>query len=314
MMHVRLKPGWYNVRLNLVIEGRLKSLDCMFESSDGLCFLWTCLTARGHLVVVRLIGEKMMQSKNRYYVLMGAALALAGCTSVANMVGYDTATLNQDAANHYTQVMQKAHSQQVLDTVSSTSQRIHAVFNRLKPYANQANRTGVPFQWQMSVIRSNEMNAWAMPGGKMAMYTGMVERLQLTDDEIAAVVGHEMVHALLEHSKKAIGGQVLTGLGASILADATGVDSNLVGLGSDLIATKPFSRYQENEADAGGVRLMAFAGYNPQAAISVWEKMNQVGGSASVAVLSTHPTNHARIAAIRNMLPEVMPIYERNKR
>ena len=82
----------------------------------------------------------------------------------------------------------------MLDTTSQTSRRIQTVFNRLKPYANQANQTGVPFQWQMSVIKSNELNAWAMPSGKMAMYTGMVDRLKLSDDEIAAVIGHEMGH------------------------------------------------------------------------------------------------------------------------
>jgi len=182
------------------------------------------------------------------------------------------------------------------------------------PYANQANQTGTPFNWQMNVFRGNELNAWAMPGGKMAMYTGMVERLKLTDDEIAAVIGHEMTHALLEHGKKAIGGQVLTGLGGSILAGASGVDANIVGLGTDLLASKPFSRHQESEADAGGVRLMAQAGYNPEAAISVWEKMSKLEGSSSIAILSTHPTNQTRINAIRRMLPELMPIYQKNKR
>ena len=148
----------------------------------------------------------------------------------------------------------------------------------------------------------------------MAMYTGMVDRLKLTDDEIAAVIGHEMTHALLEHGKKAIGGQVLTGLGGSILAGASGVDANIVGLGTDLLASKPFSRHQESEADAGGVRLMAQAGYNPEAAISVWEKMSKLEGSSSIAILSTHPANQTRINAIRRMLPELMPIYQKNKR
>ena len=98
-----------------------------------------------------------------------AALTATGCTSVADMMGYDTATLNASAAKSYTQVVQQAQDKRVLDTTSQTSRRIQTVFNRLKPYANQANQTGVPFQWQMSVIKSNELNAWAMPGGKMAM-------------------------------------------------------------------------------------------------------------------------------------------------
>ena len=158
----------------------------------------------------------------RLALLVTVVTVAAGCTSVADMVGYDTETLNESAAKSYLQVLRQAQSKQVLDTSSQTSRRITAVFNRLKPYAERENRTGVPFRWQMNVIRSNDLNAWAMPGGKMVMYTGMVDRLHLSDDEIAAVIGHEMTHALLEHSKKAIGGQVLTGLGGSRLASATG--------------------------------------------------------------------------------------------
>lgn len=256
-------------------------------------------------------------------LVCSAALALAGCTSVAEMAGYDSVTLNENAAKSYNQVLQEARSKRALDTTSATSRRVHAVFNRLKPYAERANRTGVPFNWQMNVIRSDEMNAWAMPGGKMAVYTGMVERLNLTDDEIAAIVGHEMTHALLEHSKKAIGQQVLTnlamGVGGSLVAQ-TGVSQDAIGLSSNLLSqygvNMPFSRSQEREADAGGVRLMAQAGYNPQAAVNVWEKMNRIhdNNDALNAITSSHPTNNARMQAIRNMLPEVMPIYERSKR
>ncbi|MFS6938859.1 peptidase, M48 family [Neisseria animaloris] len=257
-------------------------------------------------------------------LMVSAVLALSGCTSVADIVGYDSATLNESAAKSYTQVMQQAKSKRILDTTSHTSRRIQTVFNRLKPYAEQANQTGVPFRWEMSVIKSDELNAWAMPGGKMAMYTGMVDRLKLSDDEIAAVVGHEMTHALLEHSKKAIGQQVLTGLaadiGGSLISGKAGVSSDIVGLSSNILSqygvNMPFSRSQEREADAGGVRLMAQAGYNPQAAITVWEKMNRISDNNNTwnAITSSHPTNNARIQAIRNMLPEVMPIYERNKR
>lgn len=250
--------------------------------------------------------------------------ALSGCMSVADAVGYDSRTLNESAAKSYNQAMQQARSKHVLDTASPTARRIHGVFNRLKPHAERANQTGVPFNWQMSVIKSNELNAWAMPGGKMAMYSGMVDRLKLSDDEIAAVVGHEMAHALLEHSKKAIGQQVLTGLaaniGGSIVAANTGISTDAIGLSSGLLSeygvNMPFSRSQEREADALGVRLMAQAGYNPEAAVSVWEKMNRVNdnNNALNAIVSSHPTNNARMQAIRNMLPEVMPVYRRNRR
>ena len=251
-------------------------------------------------------------------------LPLTGCLSVADAVGYDTATLNNEAAKSYTEVVQQAQSRQLIDTSSNTSKRVHAVFNRLKPHANEVNSTGVPFIWQMTVVKSDDMNAWAMPGGKMMVYTGIVDKLKLTDDEIAAVVGHEMSHALNEHSKKAVGQQVLTGLatsiGGSILQSQTGVSTDTLNLGSGILSeygvNMPFSRSQENEADSGGLYLMAKAGYNPQAAITVWEKMNQVNDNNNglVALTSSHPTNNARIESIRRKLPEVIPIYEQAKR
>ena len=251
-------------------------------------------------------------------------LPLTGCLSVADAVGYDTATLNNEAAKSYTEVVQQAQSRQLIDTSSNTSKRVHAVFNRLKPHANEVNSTGVPFIWQMTVVKSDDMNAWAMPGGKMMVYTGIVDKLKLTDDEIAAVVGHEMSHALNEHSKKAVGQQVLTGLatsiGGSILQSQTGVSTDTLNLGSGILSeygvNMPFSRSQENEADSGGLYLMAKAGYNPQAAITVWEKMNQVNDNNNglVALTSSHPTNNARKESIRRMLPQVMPIYEQARR
>lgn len=257
-------------------------------------------------------------------VLVASVALLAGCANVADVVGYDTHTMNAAAGESYQKVLQEAKSQRAIDTTSNTAKRVQAVFQRLKPHADAANQTGVPFDWQMTVIRSKELNAWAMPGGKMAMYTGMVEQLKLTNDEIAAVIGHEMTHALNEHSKNAVGQKVLTSLaldvGGRVLASKSGISADAIGLSQNLLGEygigKPFSRYQERDADRGGLMLMAKAGYNPEAAITVWEKMNQVNNNNNVVVglLSTHPTNNARIDDIRKQLPEVMPIYEQNRR
>ena len=157
----------------------------------------------------------------------------------------------------------------------------------------------------------------------MAFYTGMVEKLKLTDDEIAAVVGHEMTHALLEHSRKEanrnVGIQLGAQLGTALLAGATGVSTDVVGTGvgllTDLGLDKPFSRDAEREADLGGLKLMAQAGYNPEAAVSVWQKMNRENdnNNALVKVLSTHPTNNDRIELIRRELPNVLPLYRQAK-
>ncbi|MFD1245911.1 M48 family metallopeptidase [Paralysiella testudinis] len=250
---------------------------------------------------------------------------LAGCSSVADMVGYDTHTLNLAAGESYQQVVQEARQKKAIDTTSATARRIQTVFNRLKPFANEANQTGVPFDWQLTVIRSDELNAWAMPGGKMAMYTGLVNKLRLSDAEIAAVIGHEMTHALNEHSKNAVGQQVLTGMaldvGGRVLASKTNINSDVLSTSQNLLSEygigKPFSRYQERDADRGGLVLMAKAGYDPNAAITVWEKMNAASGNSGnglSSLMSTHPSNNARIDDIRKQLPSVMPIYEQSRK
>ena len=249
-----------------------------------------------------------------------ALLALGGCADVANMAGYDSQTLNLKAAEGYQQVLSEARSENALDTRSQTAQRVHNVFNRMVPVANANNRTGVPFQWEMNVIRSDELNAWAMPGGKMAVYSGLVEKLHLTDDELAAVIGHEMTHALREHSKAQVGQQLLTGIGmqigSSILAQNSNVDPQTLQTGGALLSeygiSKPFSRQHETEADIGGLMLMAQAGYNPQAAPVVWQKMEQAGSSGMPSFLSTHPSGADRIQVLQQHMPEAMALYQQS--
>ena len=262
-----------------------------------------------------------MKSQNRVWALcLSAVLALSGCVAVAEMTGADTQSLNAKAATSYSQVVNAAQQQGVLETNSQTARRVHAIFNNLRPYADAANKTGVAFDWQLSVIRKDELNADVMPGGKTVVYTGIVEKLNLTDGEIAAIIGHEMTHALHEHSKQDAGQKVITGVAATLVGsvasaytgtDLTSITNIAAGLGID----KPFSRSQETDADLGGLRLMVQAGYNPEEAVSVWEKMNKVSNNNNVilGLLSTHPTNNARIENIRKTLPEVMPIYQQSK-
>ena len=262
-----------------------------------------------------------MKQPNRLWALcLSAVLAVSGCMAVAEMTGADTQSLNAQAAKSYAQVVNAAQQKGVLDTTSQTARRVHTIFNNLKPYADAANQTGVPFEWQLSVIRKDELNAFVMPGGKTVVYTGIVEKLNLTDGEIAAIVGHEMTHALHEHSKKDAGQKVITGVAAAVVGsvasaytgtDLTSITNIAAGLGID----KPFSRSQETDADMGGLRLMAQAGYNPEEAVRVWEKMNKASNNNNVilGLLSTHPTNNARIENIRKALPQVMPIYQQSK-
>lgn len=229
-----------------------------------------------------------------------------------------TQSINQEAEQQYLQVRKQAGAQGAIDRNSDTAKRIHAVFDKMKPYAERANKTGVPFNWEITVLKSNELNAWAMPGGKMAFYTGLVDKLSLNNDEIAVVMGHEMAHALQEHGKsdRTVGmvTGILGGVANAALQATIGVDAGeLIGVGSDLIVSKPFSRSQETEADEVGLFLMAEAGYNPEYAPKLWTKMSQASGSSGLSIFSTHPSNEDRQENLKRLVPEAMRIYRTNK-
>ena len=234
----------------------------------------------------------------------------------------DSASINQQAAMGYRQMISEAKAKGQLDTQSLTAQRVHKIFNKMVPYANAENHTGQPFNWQIEVIKSKELNAWAMPGGKMAFYTGLVESLNLTDDEIATVMGHEMAHALKEHGKKKANmGQftdVLAGVAHVALSTQIGSDGSavVVGLTKDWALDKPYSRSAETEADEVGLLLMAKSGYNPQAAPGLWDKMQKASkGSQSVLdkLSSTHPSDKDRQENLLLLMPEAMALYQKRK-
>lgn len=252
--------------------------------------------------------------------VVSATLMLSGCATVADLTGNTSTSLNAQASSDY----QKILSGESIDTTSATAKTVQRAFMRLRPYADAMNKTGVKFDWKMTVVRSNMENAWAMPGGKMAFYTGLAENLNLTEGEIAAIVGHEMGHALQEHSKKQAGASVLSGLavqiGAAAIQSKTGYSAGAVNLGADLLheygLDKPYSRNHEYEADAIGMKLMAQAGYNPQDAINVWKKMNAKDSSGNTLIgniMSTHPNNDNRIKTMEKLLPENMAIYQANQ-
>lgn len=260
--------------------------------------------------------------KNRLFLSLCtiATVSLSGCTTIADMAGADSATLNATAVQGFNQTVKEAQSSNRLDTSSATYRRINTVFNKLKPYADQMNQTGQRFNWQLAVLKSNDVNAYVAPGGKVVFYTGIVERLNLSDAEIAAIMGHEMVHALEEHAKQKIGAQALTSLALNVGLNAAGSNIGQFGtaaaqLGSEIGIGLPYSRSLESRADQGGLMLMARAGYNPQAAISLWEKMAKLDGASSSfgAFLSTHPSNSSRIEAMRKNLPQAQSIYNQRR-
>lgn len=255
-----------------------------------------------------------MNNKLILIICAASMMTFSGCTTVADMAGADSATLNAVAVQGFNKTVQEASANKTLDTSSATYKRINAVFMRLKPYADQINQTGQKFNWQLAVLKSDQVNAYVAPGGKVVFYTGIVNKLNLTDAEIAAVMGHEMVHALEEHSKQKIGAQALTSLALNIGLSAAGNNVGQLGtaaaqLGSEIGVGLPYSRSLESRADQNGLLLMARAGYNPQAAITLWEKMNKLDGAGGSAFLSTHPSNSQRIEAMRKNLPAAQAIY-----
>lgn len=190
--------------------------------------------------------------------------------------------------------------------------RLRAIANRLIPDAPRWNERARSWRWEVNLIGSNQINAFCMPGGKIAFYTGILDQLKLTEDEAAMVMGHEMAHALREHARariaKSQGTGVLLSLGAQLLGLGQ-LGDVAANIGTQLLTLK-FSRDDETEADLVGLELAARAGYNPNASVTLWEKMAQAGGSGGPAFLSTHPTGPDRIRRLQDNVPRVQGLYQ----
>ncbi|HYL88551.1 MAG TPA: M48 family metallopeptidase [Burkholderiales bacterium] len=252
--------------------------------------------------------------------LVVAALA-AGCQTVEttkeSAVGVDRKqhmmvsadAVNQSAEKAYQDVLSQAQKQNALDKDPATLARVKAIAGRLIP-ATGALRADAPgWKWEMHVLSSKEVNAWCMPGGKIAVYTGLIDQLHPTDGELAAVMGHEIGHALREHGREQASQQMLEQVGVGLLGAFTGVNTQLAQTIADVTISLPHSRQQETEADRIGVELMARAGYDPHEAVSLWQKMNKLGGSQPPQFLSTHPSNASRIADVTQDADKVMALY-----
>lgn len=190
--------------------------------------------------------------------------------------------VDQTAAQEYRKIIVQAQQKGVLDRNSEYVARVRAVLSRLIP-ATAAFRPDAPrWPWEVHVIQDNQLNAWAMPGGKMVVYSGLIEKLRLTDDELAAIMGHEIAHSLREHARERMSQEMATNLGIGIAGAVLGlgqVGQQMADALAQVTFTLPHSRGQETEADRIGVELAARAGFEPHAAVSVWQKMLQAAGS-----------------------------------
>ena len=225
------------------------------------------------------------------------------------------------AGQQYKQVLEQADSKNALAPPSSEElKRLRTIAQRLIPFATPWNERASQWQWEVNLIGSKQINAYCMPGGKIAFYTGILRTLQLTDDEAAMVMGHEMAHALREHARERMGKSTVTSgaarLGGALLSGWLGIDPNLTDMvaqqGANLLNLK-FGREDESEADLVGMEIAARAGYDPRAGITLWEKMGAANKGAPPQWLSTHPASSTRIADMQAALPSVMPLYQRAK-
>jgi predicted Zn-dependent protease len=215
-------------------------------------------------------------------------------------------------------LLSEAQKKGVLNTDAAMTQRVRAIAGRIRPHTGVFRSDAPGWKWEVNVINRDELNAFCMPGGKIMFYSGLINQLRLTNDEIAVVMGHEVSHALREHSREqvsqAIAAQAAIGIGTALLGLGGG-SAELANAGYDALIATRFSRGDESEADRMGLELTARAGYDPRAGISLWQKMIKASeGGRPPEFLSTHPAESNRIQQIESLLPVVMPLYEAARR
>lgn len=216
------------------------------------------------------------------------------------------------AAEQYNQLKREAASKRLLAPDTDPQlQRLRATAERIIPFAAPWNSRAKGWRWEVILIRKKDLNAFCMPGGKIAYFDGILQRLQLSDDEVAVIMGHEMAHALREHARERMGKTVATRVGAGLLSSLLGL-GNLgdaaLNIGAQLLTLK-FSREDESEADLVGLELAARAGYNPAAGVTLWQKMMKAAEGAPPEFMSTHPAGPTRVRDIQQTLPKVQPLY-----
>lgn len=259
------------------------------------------------------------------YLVLGTALtAMVGCTTSSTKQGsvgikreqlllISPQQMNQGAQVAYQSVLKEAKSKKLLNTNNALVKRVRRIANDIIPQTKIYREDAPKWAWEVNVLESDQLNAWCMPGGKIAFYTGIINKLQLTDAEIAAIMGHEIAHALREHGRERASEQTLTQVGLSALSIFTGVQGptlDAAAMALQVTLTLPNSRTHEVEADRMGVELAARAGYNPYAAVSVWQKMlKKSEGKNPPEILSTHPSHKNRIKDLKKYAKKVEPLF-----
>lgn len=216
------------------------------------------------------------------------------------------------SATAYYNTIKEADSQKVLNVDAAILMRVRHIAANLVDETRVFRVDALQWPWELNVIQSHVMNVSCMPSGKILVYSGIIDRLRLTDNEIAAILGHAMAHVLQEDAREAMSEAYAAKLARKANDTLLGANENVMGLSDSVVQyvlTLPNSRKKEAEADIIGLELMARAGYHPQAAISLWQKMVQHGGDHLPEFVNTHPTTERRIANLQHYIPKMMPLY-----
>ena len=258
-------------------------------------------------------------------IFIGVVFSGCASTTQGGVVGANRTQLlvvseeamNQSATLAYADTLKKANASKTLNTDKKQTDRVKNISTKLINQVGVFRPDALKWNWEVNVINDKTVNAWCMPGGKIAVYTGIINSLKLTDAELAAVIGHEIAHALREHSREQASQDQLKNVGIFAVSQAAGLGdlgTAAVNMAAHYTISLPFSRSHESEADLMGLELMARAGYDPHAAVNVWKKMSLLSEGSTPQFLSTHPSNETRIQELNKAIPKVMPLYEATKK
>jgi predicted Zn-dependent protease len=259
-----------------------------------------------------------MKRLRRILVIPIWAILIAACAtsptgrSQLMLVSEETAIAASKQA--YVEMLKPYAEKGKLDNDPILKERAYRITGRLIAQAIKMRPDTANWDWTIKIIDDPEtVNAWAMAGGKMALYTGLVQKIKPTDDELAQVLGHEIAHALAKHSAEKMSVAMASQIGVLAVGVATGGKGYALtgtALAAALAVQMPNSRSAESEADRIGIELAAKAGYDPRAAVSLWQKMAKAGGKGPPEFLSTHPAPQNREQKLAELVPQMMPYYE----
>ena len=273
------------------------------------------------------LSRQAYSVKNRNFPMTRFTRTITSLALICTLVSCTTVNeTGRSAINLMPESQLVAMSLQAFDDMKRTEpiskNKEHlAIVNRIGKRISLAIADDYPdFDWEFVVFDNDEVNAFAMAGGKVGVYTGLIELVD-SDAELATVIGHEIAHVTARHSNERMSQQLIAaGLGALLYAGTDDMEDDTqamlmtaYGIGSTVGAILPYSRVHENEADEIGIYYMALAGYNPKAALTFWEKMRAQGGASLPELLSTHPADDTRIKNMTALISKYMPVYEANR-